>query len=68
MTYTTTSIDDGDTIEDPTETQGNCYTDASVSPTSQTFGATDYQWDWGSGPRCPYNCFTPGTTVTLLYD
>ena len=52
VVYTTTSVDDGYTIEDPTETQGNCYTDASVSPTTQTFGATDYQYDWGSGPRC----------------
>jgi hypothetical protein len=68
VTYTTIDVDDGYTVEDPTETYGDCYTDSAVQPTSQTFGATDYQYDWGYGLRCPYNCDTPGTTVTLYYD
>ena len=31
VTYTTTSVDDGDTVEDPTETQGNCYLGTAVA-------------------------------------
>jgi len=65
VVYTTTSIDDGYTIEDPTETQGDCYTDASVSPTSQTFGATDALAYWS---RCNHNCSVSGVSTTILYD
>ena len=67
VTYVTTSIDDGYTIEDPTQTEGYCYLDASVSPTSQAQGATDEPPTWDSN-RCPYTCFTGGASVTIYYD
>jgi hypothetical protein len=70
--YTTTSVDDGYTIEDPTETYGDCYEDASVSPTSQSNTA----YDIGPGPpagswttvRCGYSCDVVGGTITLNFD
>lgn len=67
VVYTTTSVDDGYTIEDPSEVQGNCYLNDAVSPTSQTFSATDGPPYWDSN-RCPYNCYTAGASVTIEYD
>ena len=67
VTYTTSSVDDGYTVEDPTRTQGDCYLGTAVQPTSQSFAATDYQADWGTG-RCGYSCDSGGTSVTLTYD
>jgi hypothetical protein len=67
VAYTTTSVDDGSLVMDPTETQGDCYLGASVSPTSQTFTGTDSTPYWGIN-RCPFGCGTPGASVTLLYD
>jgi hypothetical protein len=68
VTYTTVDVDDGDTIEDPTQTQGYCYEGTAVQPTSQTFGATDYNADWGMAGRCPYNCTITGASTTITYD
>lgn len=57
--YETTSVDDGDTIR-----TANCTELASVSPTSQTFSATD------SGPfECVNTCAAAsGPTMTLTYE
>jgi hypothetical protein len=68
VTDVTTDVDDGDTIEDPTETQGYCYEGTAVQPTSQSFGDTDYNADWGMAGRCPYNCGIDGASVTITYD
>jgi hypothetical protein len=68
VAYVTTAVDDGDTIEDPTQTQGYCYEGTSVQPTSQSFGTTDSNQDWGTAGRCPYNCDITGASVTLTYD
>ena len=65
--YQTTSVDNGYLVLDPTETQGDCYLGASVSPTSQTFSASDATPYWSSN-RCTYGCGTPGASITLLYD
>jgi hypothetical protein len=64
--YVTTSVDGGYTVEDPTGTQPPCYLGTAVSPTSQSFNATDYNAYWGSG-RCPFSCTVSGASVTLYY-
>ena len=67
--YTTTSVDDGYTIEDPTETYGDCYTDTSVSPTSQSNTANDTPPGgyWGAG-RCGFSCSVTGGSITLYCE
>jgi hypothetical protein len=57
--FETTSVDDGDTID-----TSSCEEDASVSPTSQIFSATD------AGPfECGFSCpAATGTSVTLTYQ
>lgn len=57
--YTTTSVDDGDTIR-----ISNCSEWYGVSPTSQTFTVTD-----SGGFECTYTCAAAsGPTLTLLYE
>lgn len=66
--YTTVNVDDGTTVEDPSRTYGDCYLGTAVQPTSQAFGATDYNADWGTAGRCPYNCTITGASTTITYD
>jgi hypothetical protein len=65
--YTTTAVDDGDLVLDPTRTQGDCYLGSSVSPTTQSVSAYDapLEWYWG---RCGYNCTIAGASVTIYYE
>lgn len=65
--YETTAIDDGDLVLDPSETYGDCYLGTSVSPTTQTVGASDapLSWYW---ERCGFNCTIGGASVTIYYD
>jgi hypothetical protein len=67
VTYATTSVDNGRLVMDPTQSQGNCYLGSVVTPTTQTFTAIDELPYWDSN-RCPYNCNTGGTSVTLYYQ
>jgi hypothetical protein len=69
--YATTSIDDGRLIlmdQGPTISCNSLG--ATVSPTSQTWTATDSPTpsDWST--RCPFQCSTGGSTssVTIIYD
>ena len=65
--YVTTTVDDGDLVLDPTQTYGDCYLGASVSPTSQSVSAYDapFAWYW---ERCGFNCTITGASVTIYYD
>ena len=57
--FQTTSVDDGDELNAPLCTLGS-----SVSPTSQTFTATDH-----GGFECGYSCSAAsGTSVTITYQ
>ncbi len=67
VNYATTSVDDGYTVEDPTQTQGPCYLGTAVSPTSQSFHASDSEAYWDSD-RCPFDCTVDGGSVTLYYE
>ncbi|MFQ5510147.1 MAG: hypothetical protein ACE5FN_12565 [Leptospirillia bacterium] len=56
VTYQTTSIDDGDTVAD-------CSRVDAVSPTSQSFSASDTTFP------CSYDCTTSvDTTMTITYE
>jgi hypothetical protein len=68
VSYATTAVDDGYTVEDPTETQGDCYLGTAVQPTSQSFGASEYHADWGAAGKCPFNCTITGASMTITYD
>jgi hypothetical protein len=57
VVYTTTSVDDGDVIDE------TCAEAGAVSPTSQSWSATDY------GPwECAYDCDASGASMGVLYD
>jgi hypothetical protein len=67
VTYTTTSVDDGYEIDfGLTHTTCDSLGD-SVSPTSQSFTATDRPGKWRS-TRCSFNCNIVGTSVQLTYE
>lgn len=56
VAYTTTSVDDGDIIDSCAETQA-------VSPTSQTFNATD-----NGSFECTYDCNQSGAATSIFYQ
>jgi hypothetical protein len=58
VVFTTTSVDDGYELDTT-----SCALGAAVSPTSQTFSATD------SGTfECGYSCSNSGTTLSITYE
>jgi hypothetical protein len=58
VVFTTTSVDDGYEIDTST-----CTTGDSVSPTSQSFSATD-----SPTHECGFSCGNTGTTLNLTYE
>jgi hypothetical protein len=67
--YETTSVDDGYTIEGAGSVEDDCYLDASVTPTSQSFSATDDPGLLWLGGRCDYDCdVSGGGSVTIYYE
>ena len=58
VVFTTTSVDDGQELDTST-----CVLGTSVSPTSQSFSATDSS-PWG----CGYSCSNVGTSVQITYE
>jgi hypothetical protein len=64
--YTTTSVDDGDSLSG---TGAGCYELYSISPTSQTFAVTDTGANQAAGTFvcAPSDCLGP-TQITLTYD
>jgi hypothetical protein len=58
VTYTTTSVDDGDEID----TQ-SCSEDSSVSPTSQSWSTTD-----STTFECDFDCDAAGPSLSLRYQ
>jgi hypothetical protein len=67
--YDTTSVDDGKEIMFTGGSYVVCdrlgY--STLSPTSQTFSATDVPGKWQSS-RCPFDCDISGTSVVLYYQ
>jgi hypothetical protein len=58
VSYTTTAVDDGDDVF-----LGNCTEVAAVSPTSQTWQATDF-----GTFECSFNCSVTGASMTITYN
>jgi hypothetical protein len=58
VVYTTTSVSNGNLVD-----SSQCTERGSVSPTGQTFSATD-----GGGFECAFSCSASGPSVTITYS
>jgi hypothetical protein len=58
VVYTTTSVSNGNLVD-----VGQCSEGSSVSPTSQTFSATDATFF-----ECAFSCDATGASMTITYQ
>jgi hypothetical protein len=59
VVFTTTSVDDGYVIDE------NCDLSTAVSPTAQSWSATD---SGSNGFECGFSCSNSGPSMTILYE